>query len=132
MRVLLVVSMTVLLVASLLMEVCLTEQVSSESGTRSRMWVVKRRILRYASYHNRLPPSLLATPTLPRYDNSIHDYWRRPLGYQGNNNGTVTLISLGKDGRPGGGGEDADIVLSFPSHDADGRWSDELVDWLKK
>jgi hypothetical protein len=41
----------------------------------------------------------------------------------------VTLTSYGRDGRPGGTGEDADIVGVFRAKTADGRWADELGEW---
>jgi hypothetical protein len=93
---------------------------------------VKRRILLYAHQNNRLPLSLAEIPAMPGYDNSIKDAWGWPLRYQINDNGTITLISLGRDGMPGGVGEDADVVLSFPTHDVHGGWSDPLVGWIEE
>jgi hypothetical protein len=121
----------VLIAATGFIAFLLVDTVSKETATRSTMWVVKRRILLYAHENNHLPHSLAEIPMLPRHNNSIKDAWGRPLGYQINDDKTVTLISLGRDGLPGRVGENADIVLSFAIHGVDGRWSDPLVHWLK-
>jgi hypothetical protein len=97
--------------------------------TWSRMWLTKRRILQYALSHNQLPRSLSDLPIMPGYDNSVDDEWGRPITYEVSPSGVVTLTSLGRDGKVGGSGEDADMIATFPSHDAQGRWSDESVAW---
>ena len=38
-------------------------------------------------------------------------------------------MSLGKDNKIGGENDDADMIGIFPSKTADGRWSDEFVEW---
>ena len=38
------------------------------------------------------------------------------------NDGTVSLASLGRDGVPGGTGDDADIVRRFRTHNDDGTF----------
>lgn len=119
-----------MLVATGIFSYFLSDRVSDQTVTRTTMWVVKRRILVYAHQNNQLPKSLANIPTLPRFDNSIKDAWGRSLQYQINENKTITLKSLGQDGLPGGAGENADIILSFPTHGADGDWSDPLVNWL--
>ena len=112
-----------------LAEMCLVETVPPRSLTATRMHMVKRRILRYAREHNRLPPDLSVLPQIEGYDNSIHDAWGNTLIYEVDAEGMVTLKSFGKDGIAGGTGNDKDIVRSFPSRDSKGQWSDELVDW---
>ena len=104
--------------------------VSKKSITITRMTVTKRRILLYAHQNNRLPKSLMEIPTLATFDNSIKDGWGRSFEYQINKNNTVTLKSWGRDGLLGGNGEDADIILSFPTQGVGGGWSDPLIDWL--
>jgi len=105
---------------------------SNEITTTTRMSLVKRRILLFAHQHDRLPTTLTEIPPLGgNFDNSIMDGWGRPIQYEVNDSKTVTLKSFGKDGVPGGVGKNADIVLSFPTHDADGNWSDPLVHWLE-
>ena len=108
------------------------DRASNDTMTRTRMWVVKRRILAYAHQNNRLPASLAEIPVMPGYDNSIEDGWGRALHYEVSGNGTVTLSSLGRDGLPGGEGDDADIVVKFATKTTDGRWSDPLVEWSRE
>jgi hypothetical protein len=42
---------------------------SAETRTATTMWVLKRRILRYAREHGRLPASLSDLPPMQGYDN---------------------------------------------------------------
>jgi hypothetical protein len=98
--------------------------------TATRMWGIKRRILEFAVSHNQLPRSLDNLPIMQGYDNSISDEWGRPITYKFSPLGLVTLTSLGRDGKVGGFGIDADMVATFSSHDGQGRWCDELIDWI--
>ena len=93
------------------------------------MHMCKRRIQRFAIEHNHLPSSLRETAEIPGYDNSIKDAWGFPIIYSVDTNGVVTLTSLGKDNKPGGNGDNADMVGVFPSRQPNGRWSDEFVEW---
>jgi len=97
--------------------------------TATRMWVIKRRILQFTQSHNQLPSSLSDLPIMTGYDNSVSDEWGHVMAYEVSPSGLVTLTSLGRDGKIGGSGKDADMVATFPSHDAQGKWSDELVQW---
>jgi hypothetical protein len=76
--------------------------------------VLKRRILRYAREHGRLPASLSDLPPMQGYDNSERDAWFRPIAYDVDDEGVVTLSS-------------SVVGLSFPSRGPDGQWSGELV-----
>jgi len=83
------------------------------------------RILEYGHVHGQLPPDLAALPRMalkPEADHYLEDAWHRRFIYEVESSGTVTLKSLGKDGVPGGSGDDADIIFNFPSHNADGSW----------
>ena len=48
-------------------------------------------------------------------------------------NHRVSLTSLGKDGRPGGEGEDADMVGVFSAIDSNGQWfpEDDVLAWIR-
>ena len=63
-------------------------------------------------------------------NNDINDGWNRPLTYQINEDGVITLTSLGKDGKIGGTGENADISKSYYTRREDGSlWiGDEM--WI--
>ena len=95
--------------------------------THSGMLLTSRRILRYAHSHNQLPRTLSDLPVMDGYDNSFGDEWGRIYIYEVLPSGDVRLTSLGRDGKVGGSGKDADMVLIFPPHDARGNWSDEMV-----
>ncbi len=93
--------------------------------TRQRMAYDRVRILEYGRVHGKLPPDLSVLPRLPlkpEADHYFEDGWRRRLVYEVDSSGIVALKSLGRDGLPGGTGEDAGIVFRFPSHGADGNW----------
>jgi len=100
------------------------------SLTYGAIHMCKRRIQRYALEHNALPLALSETKEVKGYYNSIKDAWGRPLIYSVDTNGLVTLASLGKDNKLGGTGDDADMVGVYPSHQPNGSWSEESVEWI--
>lgn len=60
---------------------------------------------------------------LPRrdgYANRTTDGWGHPLQYRVAADGILTITSLGKDGNPGGGGENADVFESYFTKKPDG------------
>ena len=101
------------------------------SRTDTAIHMCKRRIQRYALKHNALPSALSETKEIEGYDNSIKDAWGRPLIYSVDTNGLVTLGSLGKDNKPGGTGNDSDMVGIYSSRQPNGSWSDESMEWIK-
>ena len=78
------------------------------------------RISLYARQNNAIPPSLAVLPTRTGYANRTTDGWRRPLKYEITPDGIVSLKSLGKDGRPAGTGDDADISRAYHARRSDG------------
>ena len=107
----------------------LVETVPPRSLTAGRMLVTKRRILQFAGQHNKLPSTLAELPAMPNYDTETTDAWNRPLDYSFDDSGIVTLRSLGADRRPGGDGDNRDMIGVFISRDATGNWHDELAEW---
>jgi len=91
------------------------------SRTYTAIHMCKRRIQRYALEHNALPSALSETKEIEGCDNSIKDAWGRPLIYRADTNGLVTLESLGKNNKPGGTGNDADMVGVYSSRQPNGR-----------
>jgi hypothetical protein len=122
----LVVTLVLLGVAMLFVDV-----MPPKSRTAGAMTLCKRRILRYARAQGRLPLSLDVTSPIDGHDTSVKDAWGVVIEYEVGTDGTVTLRSLGKDRRPGGTGDNQDLVGTFPSRQANGSWSDELVEWSK-
>jgi len=96
--------------------------------TDTNMWILKRRILQFAHSHGELPHSLKDLPEMQGYYNDTRDGWGRDISFEVSTSGVVTLRSLGRDGVIGGSGEDADMIVSFPAHDSQGKWSDEMID----
>jgi hypothetical protein len=92
------------------------------------MQVIKRRILRYASTNGTLPTALDQLPRMEGYDNEVVDAWGKPIDLHIKDD-KVTLTSYGRDGMPGGTGDDADMVGVFKAKTATGAWADELCNW---
>jgi hypothetical protein len=61
----------------------------------------------------------------------VQDAWGRDI-LMSFADGKATLTSLGRDGKSGGTGEDADISAVFPLKDASGAWADEDVTWIRE
>jgi hypothetical protein len=101
-----------------------------QGKTNLAMQFCKRRVLRYAAEHGQLPSSLIVTQPIDRFESSIKDAWGVVIDYSVDANGTVKLVSLGKDRKPGGTGNNTDMVGTFPSKQAHGSWSKESVPWI--
>ena len=99
------------------------------SKTAGVMHMCKRRVLRFAAEHDKLPSSLQETQPIDGYDSSIKDAWGVLLDYSVDTNGVVRFVSLGKDRKPGGTGKNMDVIGTFPSRQPDGSWSKEFVQW---
>lgn len=99
--------------------------------TITRMQGLKRRVLQYAYAHDQLPASLLSLSRMEGYDSSVQDGWKRDIVFEVSASGIVSSRSFGRDNAIGGSGDDADIVRSFPSHNDQGNWSDEMVEWVE-
>ena len=94
--------------------------------TETRMYVMKRRIIRYALTHSRLPESVAKLPLLEGYGNRVVDGWKTPIKFTVSEGSVVTLSSAGPDGEFGSGD---DIVRVFRAKRVDGTWSDEFGPW---
>ena len=104
------------------------EVIPPRSSSYGAMHMMKRHILRYAAAHGTLPESLDQLPTIDEYDNRVTDGWGQPILWRVEGE-QVTLSSFGRDGRPGGAGDDADMVGVFRVKTSDGHWSEELCPW---
>ncbi|MGS5084978.1 type II secretion system protein GspG [Hydrogenophaga sp. A37] len=79
------------------------------------------RIHLYAKANGTLPPSLNLLPERSGYTNQITDAWHRPLAYDIDADGILTIRSLGQDGAVGGSGDDGDIVVKYRGRDGTGK-----------
>jgi hypothetical protein len=78
------------------------------------------RIHIYAQKYGAVPASLDVLPKRQGYANQTTDGWGRPLEYRVRPDGTITLTSYGRDGMPGGRGDDADVSVSYHTKRPDG------------
>jgi hypothetical protein len=72
--------------------------------------------VRVGIYYNAngcLPPNLSVLPDREGYSNTLLDAWNRPLVYTADSKSTFTLSSFGRDGVPGGAGDNADLVRKY-------------------
>ncbi len=97
--------------------------------TRGYMLRTLFRIKDYTKQHRALPQSLDVIPKKEGRWDRITDGWGRRLLYKTNGDGTITLASLGADGRPGGEGEDADLVFTCRVYRPDGSLWIGAPDW---
>jgi len=105
--------------------------VPPRSMTHASMHMCKRRVLRYAREHGRLPSALNETEPIEGFHSSIKDGWGVVLSYTVGTNDVVTFTSLGKDHAPGGTGDNADMIGRFNAREPDGTWSDEFANWIQ-
>jgi hypothetical protein len=96
----------------------LVDRASPYQLTQTTMTVLQyQRFPAFLEANHSFPKSLGELPERKGYDNSIQDGWGRDIEYTKTPNGTVILRSLGKDGKIGGLGENADIIVTFKGED---------------
>jgi len=100
-----------------------------ESLTHAGIQSTMVRIQMYMLEHRAYPPSLTVLPEREGHDNRLTDGWGRPLLYSVDEDGIITVSSLGRDGKPGGDGRDADIVRRNRSRNEDGSLDIEDEYW---
>lgn len=81
------------------------------SLTTSKLNALKQSIMEYQLRTNSLPQDLRA---LEETDASVTDGWAAPIQYKQLDGRTYQLKSLGADGKEGGSGVAADIVVTGP------------------
>ena len=98
----------------------LVDRIPPGDMTNSSMVETQVRMQMYMKEHGETPPNLAALPTRKGYVNSTTDGWGRELQYTVDQEGVITLTSLGADGKPGGGGLNKDIVQRYRTRNPDG------------
>ena len=82
--------------------------------TVTRMGGAGVRIQDFVAREGHMPKSLSELPVEPNRDCATTDGWGRPLAWSHDPTvGKFTISSLGRDGKRGGTGDDADICLTF-------------------
>jgi hypothetical protein len=84
-----------------------------KAETVSAMTETFVRIGLYAKQDLSIPPSLAVLPKRKGYANQTTDAWGRELTFGVTPDGIISLTSLGKDGKTGGQGDDADIRRAY-------------------
>lgn len=79
--------------------------------------------------HRQAPPNLAVLPEWEGF-NTTCDGWGHDIQYSVDKEGIVTLTSFGADGKPGGTGQDADIVMRYRTRNADGTLNVDDKDWI--
>lgn len=92
--------------------ICFIDIVPKKDRTQTDLVVLEQRIRHYYEKNGMLPTSLAELPEAPSKENRVTDGWGRPIIYK-HVNGKVFLLSYGKDGLPGGSGDDEDITRTF-------------------
>ncbi len=90
--------------------------------TRTAIGETHYRIYLFAEKNGKLPQQLSDLPVREGYLNRTTDEWGRPLIYEIDDAGIITLGSFGRDGKSGGSGDDADIFHRYRSRDESGRF----------
>jgi hypothetical protein len=98
--------------------------------TRQNMYSTLARIQEYMQVHRHAPPSLSAIPIEKDLEVTTKDAWNRPIQYSVDRDAVITLASFGADGKPGGHGENADIVMRYRTRNADGSLNVDDKDWF--
>ncbi len=104
----LMVNSGLLLLASLILVDCDFDTMTPEEATDASVTVVRNAINDFVADNGRAPSNMVEIARYQPVDKAWNDVWGRTLLYQGSTSGIASLTSLGKDGRPGGLGQDAD------------------------
>jgi hypothetical protein len=105
--------LVIIVIALAVVVFAFVEEVPPTALTRTCMTVTEGRIHDYAATHHHLPSKLSDLPRLADNRNdSIIDGWGNAIQYEVDGQ-SVTLLGLGKDGLPGGDGQNADIKSIF-------------------
>lgn len=103
-------------------------ELPTRSQTESAIHATKDRIHMYWKEHRRLPSATSELPSRPnksKGSNRTTDGWGREIVWSQPDERTIRLSSLGKDGKPGGTGEDedwqVDVVVDEENESDDAR-----------
>src|SRR5437764_7143004 len=94
--------------------------ISPEESTNSAIVETHVRIHVYMLAHREIPSDLSSLPKRDGYANQITDGWGRTLIYLVSDKGVISLTSLGRDGKAGGEGLDADVTKRYRTRNRNG------------
>jgi hypothetical protein len=102
----------------------------SRSTTNASITESTVRIQMYMTANGKYPKNLSVLPIRNGYANRTTDGWGRTLIYDVDAEGIISLKSLGRDGTPGGEGDDADIIRRYRTRNEDGSLSVDPERWI--
>jgi hypothetical protein len=89
------------------------DTIPAKNLTETRLLITYDRIETFWNQHGRVPTKRDQLADIKDRDCSMTDGWGRELHWASNGATKVTVWSLGRDGKPGGTGEDADLEIVF-------------------
>lgn len=122
--------LAVLCIPAILIFLSCMDFIPPEDMTTTAIGETFFRIHLYAKSKGVLVERLIDLPERSGYGNRLTDGWGRALLFELNEDGILTLQSLGEDGLAGGVGSNCDIVCRYRTRDESGRFivSDDL--WI--
>jgi hypothetical protein len=81
--------------------------------TETRLLVTHNRIQKFWNQHGKVPTKPTDLPDEKNRDCSMTDGWGRELHWESDGVSKVKVWSLGRDGKPAGTGENADMEVEF-------------------
>jgi len=108
-------------VISVIPPVDMTQTALTETIVRIHMYMVDNRAA---------PLSLESLPKRDSFANRITDGWNQPLIYEISHDGIISLSSYGKDGQPGGEGDNKDVIIKYKTKREDGTLNIDDPDWM--
>ena len=97
--------------------------------THYAMEMLKHRVMKHVRSGGRVPISLEQLPSQPGCMDSNVDGWGRKMELRFENR-RATVISYGRDGKPGGTDDDEDIVGDFDATPEKDAGEDDAKEWL--
>ena len=91
----------------------IVDTIPPENLTEGALQFTYVRIETFWNQHGRVPTKVSELPDVKDHDCSMKDGWGRELHWLSDGKSMVRVWSLGRDGKPGGTGEDADMEVVF-------------------
>jgi len=96
-----------------LVDCSLVDWIPPRQSTDTALAIMRERLGRFSEEHQTVPTRLEELPQLKGREISTKDGWRREFGWYSDGERTVKVWSFGRDGKPGGVGDDADLQMTF-------------------
>jgi hypothetical protein len=106
------------------------DTIPPDSMTATSMGETHVRIHMYMTVNRDYPIDLTVLPMRDGYTNRTTDGWGRPLIYSVDDQGIISLTSLGRDGTAGGDSDDADIVKRYRTRNENGSLNIDDEMWI--